>query len=237
MNWLNDINNLKLPPLKRGAHKSPDEGLCAMEMVAFIERLPHSDAPECTCPVIASFVRTINDNFNNEYRQKLLTRLPYLVGTVSNEHAQQRAEFLAWKAIHVFAPIALSSAGLEKHAFKLENFKGTLAAATAAATSAAADAAADAARAAAAAATSAAADAATAAATSATSAAADAATDADIDADIAAQYAACAAHHASHFTNDNDLILQTLDELLEIGPKGNFTQYSVERVKELEAFA
>ena len=76
MNWLETIDKLQLPPLQGGAHDSPAEGVCAMEMVAFIERLPHSDKPECTCPVIASFVRGANDLLSAAERQKLLPILP-----------------------------------------------------------------------------------------------------------------------------------------------------------------
>ncbi len=228
MNWLNDIKNLKLPPLKKGSHRSTEEGVCAMEMVAFIERLPHSDSPQCTCPVIAAFVRSINDHFDDEYRQKLLPYLPRLVGTVSKPHESERATFLAWQAIHIFAPIALRSVGLNDHANKLENFNGKLVAARAAAYSAALVAA-DAADAGAAARS---------AAAGAAYAAADAAYAADV-ADVAyAAYAALAASYAvdadvADVADVNNLILKTLDELLEIGPKGNWTKYQTDRVKEI----
>ncbi len=32
MNWLDTINTLKLPELKKGSHAEPSNGLCAMEM-------------------------------------------------------------------------------------------------------------------------------------------------------------------------------------------------------------
>lgn len=104
------IGQIKLSPY---GHPSPDKGMCAMEMVAWLEGLPHSDEPECTCPVIAAFVRRINDNMNQEGRDRLLAYLPRLVGTVSPEHEQERAEYLTWQAIRVFAPKALRAAGLE----------------------------------------------------------------------------------------------------------------------------
>lgn len=120
MDWNDEIKTLKLPPLKRGAHASPQDGVCAMEMVAFLERLPHSDAPECTCPVLAAFVRSVNDMLCDDERQQLLPYLPRLVGTVAPEFKQARAEYLAWQAIHVFAPIALRAVRLNDHAAALE---------------------------------------------------------------------------------------------------------------------
>ena len=38
-------------PLKKGAHSSPDAGMCALEAAAWIAGEPHSDHPECVCPV------------------------------------------------------------------------------------------------------------------------------------------------------------------------------------------
>jgi len=95
----------QLPPLEGGAHDEGSGSLCAMEMVAYMERLPHSDSPECTCPVLASYVRTLNDNMNDEQRQKLLPILPMLVGTVNDDLVVQRAEFFAQAANERFVPM------------------------------------------------------------------------------------------------------------------------------------
>lgn len=114
--WLSEIASGRLPALKKGAHANPRDGLCAMELVAYIERLPHSDAPPCTCPVIAAYVRSGNDRMDDTTRQRLLPYLPRLVGTVSPAHEQGRAEALAWAALTVFAPLALEVAGLSAYA-------------------------------------------------------------------------------------------------------------------------
>lgn len=89
MNWLEEIKDLKLPKLAVGAHAEGSASLCAMEMVAYIERLPHSDQPNCTCPTIAMCVRRINDALDDPYRQRLLAYLPRLVGTVSPDRQVQ----------------------------------------------------------------------------------------------------------------------------------------------------
>lgn len=94
MSWVRSLglDSLKLPPLRRGKHNSPEAGLCAMEMVAFIERLPHSDRPACTCPVIGALVRYVNDSLS--LRDRLLPYLPRVVGTVAPRFERARAMFI-----------------------------------------------------------------------------------------------------------------------------------------------
>lgn len=101
--WTNMIQDL--PRLSAGAHGEDDGALCAMEMVAYMERLPHSDHPACTCPVLASYVRTLNDNMDGKSRQKLLPILPLLVGTVNSELEVPRAHFFADAAKNRFVPM------------------------------------------------------------------------------------------------------------------------------------
>jgi hypothetical protein len=85
----------KLPRLSEGSHTEGSGSLCAMEMVAYMERLPHSDAPECTCPVLAAYTRTLNDGMDDESRKLLLPILPQLVGTVKSDLVVARAKFFA----------------------------------------------------------------------------------------------------------------------------------------------
>jgi len=95
----------QLPKLAAGSHDEKSGSMCAMEMVAYMERLPHSDSPECTCPVLASYVRTLNDNMDQETRQSLLPILPMLVGTRNDELVVQRAKFFADAANDRFVPM------------------------------------------------------------------------------------------------------------------------------------
>ena len=226
-NFLEDLTTLKLPPLVEGAHLSPEYGLCAMEMVAYMERLEHSDSPACTCPVIAAYVRQLNDLMPAEEREKLKPYLSRLVGTVSSQHTLARAEYFAWAAIRQFAPIALRARGINAEADLLEHFSGTLADAARAANAirAAANAAA------AATAIRVAADAAADAAAN----DADAAADAGYAAGYAAAYAGYAARAAHGDNSGNfDLALEVLDGALKIGPSTGFTNYTTERAKKLE---
>jgi hypothetical protein len=72
-------------PLRRGAHPTRDDGMCAMEMVAWLAGEPHGDEPGCTCPVLAAFVRACNDALGDAARTRLLRPLvPLLVNTRSS---------------------------------------------------------------------------------------------------------------------------------------------------------
>jgi len=96
----------QLPALSAGSHTEGSGSLCAMEMIAYMERLPHSDTPACTCPVLASYVRNLNDGMDDEARQKLLPVLPMLVGTVNDDLVVKRAQFFADAANERFVPMA-----------------------------------------------------------------------------------------------------------------------------------
>ena len=222
-----DFNKLTAFELQGGSHESADEGLCAMEAVAWLEGVKHSDSPSCTCPVIAAFVRSINDRMPDSDRQKLVAYLPRLVGTVSPEHEQERAEYLAWHAITVVVPGVLERAGLKHHAATLRglgrhDWEAAANAAADAATASCATAAARAANAADAAARAAnAADNAARAASyaaRAANAAADAARAANAAAD-AADAAARAANAANAASADWEGALTMLDGVLAIGPQ------------------
>jgi hypothetical protein len=52
-----------------GAHDRPEDGMCVMEMVAYVAGEQHSDHPQCVSPVIATFMRTWNDGLGDRDRQ------------------------------------------------------------------------------------------------------------------------------------------------------------------------
>ncbi|GLS39197.1 hypothetical protein GCM10010869_47940 [Mesorhizobium tianshanense] len=109
--------------LSPGKHSSPDEGMCAMELVAFLDGGPHTDQPRCTCELVSAFVRSINDNMPDDVRHKLLPFLPRLIGTVADNHEQEqeRHDYFAWQTIRVFAPAALRAQGYRRFARVLQN--------------------------------------------------------------------------------------------------------------------
>lgn len=79
-------------PLRRGAHPTRELGMCAMEMVAWLAGEPHSDEPQCACPVLAALVRACNDTLSdadrNRYLRPLVPRLVNTRGTAADERAR-----------------------------------------------------------------------------------------------------------------------------------------------------
>ena len=67
----------------------------AMEMVAWLAGEKHSDEPQCTCPVLASYVRALNDLLPSDAaRDRLLRRMvPRLVNTTASIAEQRRRGF------------------------------------------------------------------------------------------------------------------------------------------------
>jgi len=59
-------------PLRAGAHPTRDDGVCAMEMVAWLAGEAHSDEPRCACPVLGALVRASNDAMTDAQRDRFL---------------------------------------------------------------------------------------------------------------------------------------------------------------------
>ena len=76
--------------LKRSSHAEAEKEFCVMEAVAYVAGEPWSDAPQCACPVITSFMVNWNDSLpNDEERTRLLKPLiPKIVGTRSTPEVQ-----------------------------------------------------------------------------------------------------------------------------------------------------
>lgn len=79
--------------LLRGAHRSPDEGLCLMELTALFVGEAHSDRPLCVSPVLAAFGRGLNDCLGDR-RQELKSLIPSLPGT-ADDGMDARRGFMA----------------------------------------------------------------------------------------------------------------------------------------------
>ncbi len=96
---------MKLPsiddvPLLAGSHPSRGDGMCAMEMVAWLAGEPHGDEPLCACPVIGAFVRACNDAMGDAARNRWLRPLvPVLVGTRSSAAAERARGMLVVDAL------------------------------------------------------------------------------------------------------------------------------------------
>ncbi|MDE2469558.1 MAG: hypothetical protein KGL35_12630, partial [Bradyrhizobium sp.] len=124
---MTDLSTLWHFPLRMGNSDDPRNGACLLDAVSWLEYGTLGDHPPCVCPVIAAFGRGINDAMSDTSRQRLRVFIPRLVGTVDPAAERARAEYLAWQAIRVFAPIALDAAGRREDAGRLRGFEGTLA--------------------------------------------------------------------------------------------------------------
>jgi hypothetical protein len=107
--------------LTKGAHSSWEEGACVMEAVAYVAGEPFSDHPKCASPVIAAFLRSWNDDLDDETRQRLKPYIPRLVGTKGTKRQEEKRAWMAtdWLAREC-APAFLRLAGLTEHAEALE---------------------------------------------------------------------------------------------------------------------
>ncbi len=110
MNTVRDLPaNFKL---SHGSHKSFEDGMCAMEAVAYIAGEPHSDHPSCASPVLARHCIRLNDRWNDEERQLLLAVIPKLVGTRGDTARHINQMFVLVDAsLREIVPIAFEARG------------------------------------------------------------------------------------------------------------------------------
>ncbi len=103
--------------LAHGSHRSPDDGLCVMEAVAYLAREPHSDHPSCASKVVTAFAMSLNDRWSDDQRQKLVPLIPAIVGTRTSEADEQTRAWMAtdW-LVRTYTPAWLRLAGLDKQA-------------------------------------------------------------------------------------------------------------------------
>ena len=67
--------------LGRGAHSSPADGACVMELASMLAGERFSDRPRCASPVITGFLRAYNDLLDDTRRQDLRPYAAAVVGT------------------------------------------------------------------------------------------------------------------------------------------------------------
>jgi hypothetical protein len=114
--------NIEEIELKKGAHDSPEQGMCIMEAVAYIAGEPFSDHPKCVCPVIAAFLRSYNDLVSPDVRQTLKPFIPRLISTKSTPAVEERRALIAadW-LVRTHTPAWLRIAGLNTQADALSS--------------------------------------------------------------------------------------------------------------------
>ena len=113
------IEDLETMTLGHGSHATREEGVNAMEAVAWLAGEKHSDAPECASTVIAAFLRAWNDSLpTDEDRQRLLRPLlPLVVGSRADNATELWRSYMAFDwLVRVHTPAWLLLAGLVDHA-------------------------------------------------------------------------------------------------------------------------
>jgi hypothetical protein len=90
--------------LSHGSHATPQQGRCAMEWVSYIAGEPHSDTPACVSPVLRGFGISLNDNWDDEQRQKLRPYLARCIGTAGDGRDVERGWLAMDWLIRVFTP-------------------------------------------------------------------------------------------------------------------------------------
>lgn len=76
--WRNSVGSVSLEP---GRHRSPDDGVCVVELASLIGGERFSDRPACVCDVLAAFLRSWNDRAGYADRQRLEPYASLVVGT------------------------------------------------------------------------------------------------------------------------------------------------------------
>jgi hypothetical protein len=74
-----------IPSLSPGRHRNPKRGACFMEMASLLAGERWSDHPACTHPVLAAVARTVNDLVGDRHRQRLVVRIPDVIGLTSDD--------------------------------------------------------------------------------------------------------------------------------------------------------
>lgn len=67
--------------LAKGRHGGPEEGACVVELASMLAGERFGDRPDAVCPVLAAYMRVVNDAVDAEQRQALLPYAAELVGT------------------------------------------------------------------------------------------------------------------------------------------------------------
>lgn len=67
--------------LSRGRHRSPRDGACVVELASMLADEPFSDHPDAVCPVVAAYLRTVNDRMPVDDLPELYWFAAAVVGT------------------------------------------------------------------------------------------------------------------------------------------------------------
>jgi hypothetical protein len=76
--------------LSAGKHAACEREVCVMELASMLAGDPFSDHPASVCPVVAAYLRWLNDTTNDVQRQDLYRYAAAAVGTRGDHGARRR---------------------------------------------------------------------------------------------------------------------------------------------------
>jgi hypothetical protein len=82
-----NLDSVRLDP---GAHRSPRDGVCLMELASLMAEEKFSDRPRCACVVIAAFLRDWNDRSGYAHRQRLRPYARRVIGSRASRGVTHR---------------------------------------------------------------------------------------------------------------------------------------------------
>jgi hypothetical protein len=82
-----DLPTVRLEP---GSHRSPEDGVCVVELASMVAGEPFSDRPDCVCEVIAAYLRAWNDRAGYFQRQRLLPYTTRVIGSCADRATTRR---------------------------------------------------------------------------------------------------------------------------------------------------
>jgi hypothetical protein len=115
--------------LSHGMHEWTGNGelptsqeMCIMEAVSWVAREPWSDNPKCVSGVIVQFLRTWNDNLDDESRQRLKPYITRVIDTAGTKEQEQARGLMAmdWLVRH-HMPAWLDLAGHPEMALRVRS--------------------------------------------------------------------------------------------------------------------
>jgi len=105
---------MKTQLLLHGRHRRREDGVNAMEMVAWMAGEKHSSRPECACPALTAFAHGLNNTYwpgGDVQRTAVMGPvLPLLVGSRTTEAVyRRRGYFFADRVVRELVPMVLES--------------------------------------------------------------------------------------------------------------------------------
>lgn len=102
--------------LSKGAHETPEKGMCFMEMAAWFAGEEHSDKPACVSPSLGLLGIFINDSMSDEDRdQSLKPMIPLVVGTFDEDAEPERIKYIVLRAFNYAMGAVMPEYGRRVH--------------------------------------------------------------------------------------------------------------------------